>query len=424
MMVCITPNLMNGNDPLMSTPKYFVATRRGSHSFAKFAIAGLLCAAFATACPRAGAQLTADEKKASVGDAPADPGPLASNLSPALKPAAVKAAMRKVADWQIARVKDTPSQNWTFAALYVGLMAASDTTGNPAYRDVVRKVAEHYDWTLGPRQTHADDQAIGQSYLWLNREHPDPKDLKALKAQFGQIIDTPDDPAKPVWWWCDALFMAPPVWAGLAAETHDPRYLDYMHHEWMITSDLLWDKEERLFYRDSSYFAKREKNGRKIFWSRGNGWVMGGIARTLESMPANDPRRAFYVERLQTMAQSVAALQSPDGLWRPGLLDAADYPLPENSGSAFFVYAMAWGINHKLLDAKVYAPVVARGWAGLVQHIYSDGRLGCIQPIGAAPGAYTADASYVFGTGAFLMAGSEMAKLAANSVYTRLAVAK
>ena len=270
----------------------------------------------------------------------------------------------------------------------------------------------------------ADDQAIGQSYLWLNWEHPDPKDLKALKAQFDQIIYTPDDPAKPVWWWCDALFMAPPVWAGLAAETHDPRYLDYMHHEWMITSDLLWDKEERLFYRDNSYFDKREKNGRKIFWSRGNGWVMGGIVRTLESMPANDPRRAFYVERLQTMAQSVAALQSPDGLWRPGLLDAADYPLPENSGSAFFVYAMAWGINHKLLDAKVYAPVVAKGWAGLVQHIYADGRLGCIQPIGAAPGAYTSGASYVFGTGAFLMAGSEMAKLTANSVYTRLAVVK
>ena len=398
--------------------------RRSNGHLASFAIVGMLFAGFVTVCPKSVAQLTANEQKASVGDAPADPGPLATDLSPALKPAAVKAAMRKVADWQIARIKDTPSQDWTFATLYVGLIAATETTDNPAYRDVVLKVAEHYNWTLGPRQTHADDQAIGQSYLWMNRQHPDPKDIAALKAQFDQIIHTPDDPATPVWWWCDALFMAPPVWAGLAAQTHDPRYLDYMHHEWLITSDLLWDKDERLFYRDNSYFDKREKNGRKIFWSRGNGWVMGGLVRTLESLPANDRRRNFYVERLKTMAQSVAALQSSDGLWRPGLLDAANYPLPENSGSAFFVYAMAWGINHKVLDAKVYAQIVAKGWAGLVQHIYADGRLGYIQPIGAAPGAYTEGASYVFGTGAFLMAGSEMSKLSANPTYTRLATTK
>jgi rhamnogalacturonyl hydrolase YesR len=181
-----------------------------------------------------------------------------------------------------------------------------------------------------------------------------------------------------------------------------------MHHEWQVTSDLLWDPQEQLFFRDSSYFDKREKNGRKVFWSRGNGWVMGGLVRVLETLPANDPRRPFYVSKLRAMAQAVAKLQGEDGLWRPGLLDAADYPHPEVSGSAFFVYSIAWGLNHGLLDAKTFVPVIQRGWAGLVAHIYMDGRLGCIQPVGAAPGAYTEGASYVFGTGAFLLAGSEV----------------
>jgi rhamnogalacturonyl hydrolase YesR len=108
------------------------------------------------------------------------------------------------------------------------------------------------------------------------------------------------------------------------------------------------------------------------------------------------------------MAEKVVTLQGEDGLWRPGLLDAADYPLPENSGSAFFVYAMAWGINHKVLDEAKYGPVVRKAWAGLISHIYADGRLGAIQPVGAAPGEFTAGSSYVFGTGAFMMAGSEM----------------
>ncbi len=354
-------------------------------------------------------------KEVPAGDAPVDPGPLATEISGSVKPAAVKAAMRKVADWQTARIANLPSQDWTFATLYVGLLAASDTLKNPVYADAVKKVAEHYDWTLGPRESHADDQAIGQSYLKLYEEQPDPIRIASLKKQFDKLRVTPDEPGKPVWWWCDALFMAPPVWTGLAAATHDPRYLDYMDHEWHVTSDLLWDKEERLFFRDATYFDKREKTGHKIFWSRGNGWVMGGLAQVLERMPEKDPRRAFYVKRLQEMADSVAAFQSKDGLWRPGLLDPGDYPLPEVSGSAFFVYALSWGINHQVLDAKRFRPVVEKGWAGLVAHIYKDGRLGCIQPIGAAPGAYTAGSSYVFGTGAFLLAGSEVSKMKAVS---------
>jgi len=356
-------------------------------------------------------QLTANERKASVGDAPLDSGPLASNLSSALKPPAIQAAMRKVADWQVARIADTPSQDWTFATLYAGLLSASDTLKEPRYRNVVLNVAEQYAWTLGPRQTHADDQAIGQSYLWLYRQAPALERIQPLRTQFDTVMQMPDDPAKPVWWWCDALFMAPPVWSGLTAATNDAKYLDYMDREWKVSSELLWDPQERLFFRDKSYFDKREKNGRKVFWSRGNGWVMGGLVRVLDNLPASDSRRTFYLDKFRQMAESVAQLQGADGLWRPGLLDAADYPYPEVSGSAFFVYAMAWGIDHRLLSERRYLPVVKRGWAGLVSHIYADGRLGSIQPVGAAPGAYTQGASYVYGVGAFLLAGSEVNQL-------------
>ena len=139
---------------------------------------------------------------------------------------------------------------------------------------------------------------------------------------------------------------------------------------------------------------------------------MAGLVRVLEAMPADYPSRERYVTQLKDMAAEIASLQGSDGLWRPGLLDAAAYPLPEDSGSAFFVYALAWGVNHGVLDRPHYLPVIKKGWAGLVSHIYTDGRLGCIQPIGAAPGDYKADASYVFGTGAFLLAGSEVDRLA------------
>jgi len=375
------------------------------------AATALACICWAASAIPAQAQLTANEKQAVVGDAPDNPGPLASDLSAVAQPKAVKAAMRKVADWQLARIQNSPSQDWTFATLYLGMMAASDTLQDSRYRAHVQSVAEHYQWTLGPRKIHADDQAVGQSWLWLYQQHPDPKRIAPLRSQFDEIMQLPDDPQKPVWWWCDALFMAPPVWAQLATLTHDKKYLDAMDHQWHITSDLLWDPQEHLFFRDSGYFNKREKNGQKIFWSRGNGWVMGGLVRVLTFLPQDDPRRPFYVEKFRQMAEKVRDLQSKDGLWRPGLLDAQDYPYAEVSGSAFFVYAMAWGMNHGLLDKAQYRPAVERGWGGLVSHIYQDGRLGSIQPVGAAPGAYAPGASYVFGTGAFLLAGSEVAQL-------------
>jgi rhamnogalacturonyl hydrolase YesR len=351
-----------------------------------------------------------------IGDAPADPGPLASNLSQAFKLSAIQAAMRKVADWQSARIIDKPSRDWPFAILYDGLLSASVTLNEPGYHDLVVKVAEHYDWALGAKAISgdADDETIAQSYLWLYREHPDARRIQPLRVQFDRTILQPDDPAKPVWWWSYALYMGPPVWSALAATTHDSNYLDHMDREWKLSSNLLWDPQEHLLFRDSSYFDKREKNGRKMFLSRANGWVMGGLVRVLDDLPAGDPRRPFYEDKLRTMAETVARFQCTDGLWRPGLLDPEDYPYAETSGSAFFVYALAWGINHHVLSAKRYRPVVKRAWAGLITHIYADGRLGCIQPVNAALGAYTPGASSVYGVGSFLLAGAEVYQLAAR----------
>jgi rhamnogalacturonyl hydrolase YesR len=242
--------------------------------------------------------------------------------------------------------------------------------------------------------------------------HKDAKMMGPMKARLDQQIATPDDPAKPLWWWCDALFMAPPVFADMARATGDTKYLDFMDREWKITTDLLYDKNKHLYSRDATFLDKHEKNGEKLFWSRGNGWVMGGIVRVLRQLPRNSPLRPKYVALLREMAAESLAIQGKDGLWRPGLLDADTYPLPEISGSAFIAYALAYGVNEKILDKKTYWPAVEKAWAGMLTHVYADGRLGAIQPVGAAPGAYTETSSYVYGVGSYLLVGSEIYRTA------------
>lgn len=346
---------------------------------------------------------------AAAGDTVADPGPIDSSLSPKLTPRDVQAAMKKVADWQLAHSEAKFDQDWTYAPLYSGLLATSAVTHDRKYQDAVLHAAESFDWQLYQgRYDHADDEAIGQSYEALYLEKKDPVRIAALRANFTRLLARPDSPDKDLWWWCDALYMAPPGLAMMSRITGDRRYLDFMVHEWDLTTQHLYDPQERLYARDASFLHKREANGQKIFWSRGNGWVLAGTARVLAVMPRDYPARPQYEKLFRDMADRIAGLQQADGLWRTGLLDQQAYGSPEISGSAFFTYAMAWGVNHHLLDPVRYRPVIEKAWAGMLRHIYEDGRLGSIQPIGAAPGAFGPGSSYVYGVGAFLLAGSEI----------------
>jgi rhamnogalacturonyl hydrolase YesR len=374
-------------------------------------------------CITAGGQKPADNYPSlNAGDSPDNPGPVATDVSPAFTPQSIAKATRKVGDWELAQTRSHFSQDWTYAALYRGFLAAAKSLPSHEYEDAMLSVGKQFDWKLGPRQTEGDDQAVGYLYLELYMKYRDAKMLEPTKSQFDDIIRLPNlctetcppwsDKNTPAWWWADSFFMAPPVWADLYKVTGDRKYLDHMDQNFWVTSKLLYDPQEHLYSRDESYLNKHEANGKKIFWSRGNGWVIAGMAQVLQVMPKDYPSRPRYLQQFRDMAARLKSVQGEDGLWRPGLLDASSYPLPENSGSAFFVYALAWGINNGVLDRATYLPVVKKGWAGLVAHIYADGRFGSIQPIGAGPDAYKPQTSYVFGVGAFLLAGSQAERLA------------
>ena len=397
---------------LLPDPTLAVAQVRKNSAVAQlFCILLLLLAPFAIAQT----QTTIAQERPFAGDAPADPGPLAT-LSPALKRKDIDIALVKVMDWSLRTHEAHFNRLWTYAALYDGLLATSKATGHPEGHDAVLHAAEGWHWQLeDTRFPHADDEALGRVYLDLYTEHPDPVRIANTQVIMDRLAARPDE-AKPVWWWCDALYMAPPVLGRLEVITRDPKYLNTLDREWGITKAGLYDLKQHLYYRDDRFLditAQHEKNGSPIFWSRGNGWVIAGLVSLLEEMPASEPRRAAYAHQFVDMMTSIAAVQPADGLWRAGLLDADAYKMPEVSGSAFFAYGMAYGIRTGLLDSKQFRPVLERCWSAMIAHIYADGRLGNIQPIGYAPDVFTPSSSYVYGVGAFLQAGAEIDKLLA-----------
>ena len=350
----------------------------------------------------------------------------------------IESSMERAFDWQINNIvyaaplpdggfQDVSDTEWVRGAFFSGVMAAHEATGDTDYLEAAKEISERNRWQPGPRPRCADDHCIAQTYVRIYLLEPDERYIEAIVARFDEMIADPrlgsvvrwsDYESCENWWWCDALFMAPPTMALVAKATGDIRYLDLMNTMWWETYDYLYDPEEHLWYRDGEFIVQadgsqpRTSNGQKVFWSRGNGWVFAGLAQVLDVMPSNYPDRPRFEELFLEMAAKLVSAQGEDGLWRSSLLDPEEYPMPESSGTGFFTFGLVWGVNSGLLDPDTYLPAARKGWEGLVWAQQADGRVGWVQQIGYDPRSVSADDSMEYGTGAFLLAGSEMLRLA------------
>lgn len=343
-----------------------------------------------------------------------------------LSPEPVTNALKRSADWQLANPSGTEIRDWIIAPLYDGLLRTSLATGDPKYLAAVIRMGTQSGWTPSNRIYHADDHAVGHAWLDVylmdksrgERLAPMRDRLSHVinkpvteKLQFGKRPQARGVAITDRWTWCDALYMAPPTLARLHTATGDRRYLDFLDQEFQYTYHHLYDPAEKLFYRDATFFDKKTPNGKKVFWSRGNGWVYGGLALMLEHLPKDHGKRGFYENLFKEMTTAVLAAQQPDGLWHPSLLDPKEIDVGETSGSGFFTFGLAWGVNHGLLDRAAHLPAITRAWDGLATRVKADGTVGYVQPVGAAPDHLEAGSTQDYGTGAFLLAGSEILRL-------------
>jgi rhamnogalacturonyl hydrolase YesR len=327
--------------------------------------------------------------------------PVAAAAAPLPAPAAVRPPLKP---------KGPVGNDWERAAFYAGVVAAHRTTGEPAYLDAALAWSAEHNWRIPDPPVGANGDCCGQTYVALYSLRRDARRIADLRRGFDEMIADGDE-RDANWHWCDALFMSPPTMARLAAATGEAKYLDLAKRRWRATSRRLYDANEGLYYRDDRYLVRKTANGRKVFWSRGNGWVIAGLAIVLECMPPEDGDREWFVRQFRQMAAAVLACQGADGMWGTSLLDRDELPDPESSGTAFFCYALAWGVNRGVLDRGRYLPGACRAWRAVTACVSPEGKLGCAQRPAAAPENVPAENYEEYASGAFLLAGSEMLKL-------------
>lgn len=315
---------------------------------------------------------------------------------------------------------------WDNAAYHTGNMEAYFLTGNETYRAYSEAWAKHNEWKGAKNKNKAewkysygesdeyvlfgDYQVCFQTYIDLYNILPDNNKIARAREVMEYQMSTPNN---DYWWWSDGLYMAMPVMTKLYKLTHNSQYLDKMYEYLLFADSIMFDKEENLYYRDAKYVYPKHKSssGKKDFWARGDAWVVAGLAKVLQDLPADYKHRAFFVDKFRHMAKAVAAIQQPEGYWTRSMIDPAHAPGPETSGTAFFVYGILWGVNNGYLDEATYKPVIDKAWNYLKKTaLQKNGKIGYVQPIGekAIPGqVLDANSTANFGVGAFLLAACE-----------------
>ncbi len=337
-----------------------------------------------------------------------------------------------VAAWQLAAFDDLSylptfrsdsdyGRGWIKASFYIGLDRLARATNDDALYTELEHMSRGNGFDLGRQPWHADDQAIAAVYGRVAGRMGDPKLLRHVLKDFDEILENravnslefaqgsiSEGGCQRRWCWADALFMGPPAWAEMSRMSGDEKYLNYAAEEAKATIDYLFDPETHLFFRDSRYFDKHTQNGKKVFWSRGNGWVFAGLARFIEALPEGHPQRGYFLDIFADMAAALIAVQREDGYWPTSLHDPELFTNPETSGTGLIGFGLAWGLNNNALHGTDYEAATAKAWAAMTDAVDVDGKLGWVQQVGKDPKSTAREDSQIYGAGAFLLMASEM----------------
>jgi len=346
---------------------------------------------------------------------------------------------RKVNDYFMQKYEDPtvptnvkkirPSNLWTRAVYYEGLMALQAVDPEDRYVDYALTWAKFHQWMPrnGVNTCDADDQCCGQTYVEL-LPYTDMTDVQLTKnlrenLDHQMVTANPKNGSLYGWWtWIDAIQMAMPLYMQIAQLTGDKRYVDHGMEMYRWSRNEcgggLFNVKEGLWWRDADYVPPyKEPDGAQCYWSRGNGWVYAALVRCMNVLPPKSKAYKELKKDFMLMSKALLKCQREDGFWNPSLV-STNYAMPETSGTALFLYGMAWGIQQGYLKAEQYRPACDKAWQAMVKDaVHDNGFLGWMQGTGKDPSAgqplsYTRIPDFEdYGTGCFLLGATEYYKL-------------
>lgn len=315
----------------------------------------------------------------------------------------IKQAARVVCNWQINHPVDMPEDNdWARSTFLLGVLSTYKITQNEDYLTYCLAWSHRNKWRLSNHSHPANNLLCAKVYLELMEIVNISDRSQAIQEEIMRIKND-NIPGRQEWHWSDAFFMAPPSIIHYHNRFDPKGDYDQFYEMWWDAHTHLYSLSDSLYYRDERFINSR------TFWLRGNGWVIAGIAKTLEQLPKEHPEYKNLSQVFIELAEKLKKIQNSEGLWASDLLKK-DKP-SETSGSALICYALAWGVNHGILKKEDYYSCIETVWKGIVSKIHSDGRVGWVQARGDRPVKISPEDYQEYGAGAVLLAAYELYEL-------------
>ena len=196
----------------------------------------------------------------------------------------------------------------------------------------------------------------------------------------------------------------------------------------------LWNAKDGLWWRDKDFVPPyKEADGNDCYWSRGNGWVVAALVKTIDDIEAAAAahrgcmtREVKAFSRLlekdyRAMMKALLACQREDGFWNVSLHSPVTFGGPETSGTALFTMGMAWGVRTGRLASPQYRRAADKAWRAMAADaVHGDGFIGFLQGTGKEPKdgqpvTYTSIPDFEdYGAGCFLLCAAEYYKMLAG----------
>ena len=362
--------------------------------------------------------------------------------------------------------KERPSNLWTRGVYYEGLAELIAIDGQNRDLDYMTRwaTAHRFMPRNGVTTRDADDYCCCQGYIYLYErkfQKTGEKDNSMIEPTIVCMNNLLNPVAPPKnskwtdnsvedWTWIDAIQMGLPVLTRLARVKHLDgdincgRYAEqgWKMYEWTRNTLAvgLFNTNEGLWWRDKDFVPPyKESNGANCYWSRGNGWVYAALVRAMDNaMIAKhsgqgnlEPRGEYkwtvqdyekhfdnYQKDFEKMSYALVKCMRKDGFWNVSLHNEANYGGKELTGTALFIYGMAWGVRHGILPKKMFKPIIIKSWNAIVKEcLHPNGFLGYVQGTGkepkdSQPVGYDIEPDFDdYGLGCFLLCGAEVYRL-------------
>jgi rhamnogalacturonyl hydrolase YesR len=327
--------------------------------------------------------------------------------------------------------------SYEWGVVYSGMLLASETTGDPAFKDyvarrlaVVATLAEHYrahPVPNGPLRSVLEPRALDDAgslcaaMIKASRAGV-AADLRPMIDNFIGFISTKEfrladgtlarNRPQPTTLWLDDLYMSVPALAQMGKLTGERRYYDDAAKQVLQFSRRMFNREQGLFMHG---WVQGMEVHPEFRWARANGWALMTLVELLDVLPEDHPDRAAVLDLLRAHARGLAARQSGSGFWHQ-LLDRDDSYL-ETSATAIYAYALARAIDRGWIDPMAYGPAAVLAWNAVTTKVNAEGQVEgtCVGTgMGFEPAFYYHRPTSPFaahGYGPVLLAGAEMVGL-------------